>query len=91
MKYEVLKEEDKKLVLKLYTDTHTYPQILKEYCLKNGAEFVGYYKEHPTSKFVLFMIEGENPREIINKAKEEIVKDFKKLKEEIEKMEIDEK
>ena len=88
MKIKVLKEENNKAVLEIFEDTHTYVQLLKEYCLKNGAKFVGYYKEHPSSKSILFIIEGKEPLKIIEKSKEDIIKDFTKLKENVEKLKI---
>jgi DNA-directed RNA polymerase subunit L len=88
MELKILKEENNKLVLEIFEDTHTFLQLLKEYLLKNGAKFVGYYKDHPENKSVIFYIEGDNPKEILKKAKESIINDFSKLKEEVENLDL---
>jgi len=88
MEIEILKEEKNKLVLKIREDSHTILQLMKEYLLRNGAKFVGYYKDHPESKEVIYFIEGENPKDLLKKAKESIIEDFSKLKEEIENLNV---
>jgi len=70
-------------------DSHTILQLLKEYLLKNGAKFVAYYKNHPESKEVVYFIEAENPKEALERAKNSIIEDFSKLKEEIENLKIE--
>ncbi|HIQ51106.1 MAG TPA: hypothetical protein EYH54_03985 [Nautiliaceae bacterium] len=88
MEFEILKEEKNKLVLKVKKESHTTLQLIKEYLLKNGSNFVAYYKDHPESNEVIYFIEAENPKEVLKKAKNSIIEDFNKLKEDIEKLEI---
>ncbi len=88
MKVKVLKEEENKMVLKIYNETFTPLELLKEYLLKNGANYAGYYKEHPESKEIILIFEGENARSILEKAKTQIIEDFKDLKSKISNLKI---
>ena len=87
MKIRILEEDKDKLILEISGARHTLPNLLREQLWKcEDTEFVGYSKDHPDLGDPVLVVRGKNPRKILKKAVEDLRKDIKSLRNEIEKI-----
>jgi DNA-directed RNA polymerase subunit L len=82
MKLNLIKEEDKELVIEFDTSDFTIPDLLADELLEDSnVEFAGVSKDHPeTGKPVLVIKGKKNPKTSLMDAIERLDKSFGELK-----------
>jgi len=82
MKLNLIKEEDKELVIEFDTSDFTIPDLIADQLLEDSnIEFAGVSKDHPeTGKPVLVIKGKKNPRSSLADAIEKLDKSFGEIK-----------
>ena len=81
MNLEIVKSEKDFLEVSFEGDAHTILNLVKRKLIENkSVEFAGYNKPHPLiNKSTLVIRSKENPKALLKKAIDEIIKDLKSL------------
>ncbi len=82
MKLEVLEDEKNKLKIAVEGENHTLLNILRENAWKAGADQASYLLNHPYFAAPQLIIQGENPKKILNSSIQMIIEQAKEFEKE---------
>lgn len=86
MEITILKEDKDTLLIELKGESETFANMLREELWNVGVIEAAFIKEHPELAETKLWIKAENPREKLKKAIDNLIKKFKELKKEYEKL-----
>jgi DNA-directed RNA polymerase subunit L len=81
MKLVLLENTDKKMVLEIRGETHTFLNLLRENAWDAGSKQASYMIEHPYLSEPKLIIRADNPKKVLDSAAQMIIeqaKDFEK-------------
>jgi len=81
MKLVLLENSEKKMILEVQGETHTFLNLLKENAWEAGSKQASYMIQHPYLSEPKLIIRAENPKKVLDSAAQAIIdqaKDFEK-------------
>jgi len=86
MKLGVLEKTERKLILEVRGESHTFVNLLRENAWKKGAEQASYIIENPFMSEPKFLLIAKNPKKVLTDSAQLIIDQAKELQNELKRV-----
>jgi DNA-directed RNA polymerase subunit L len=86
MKLVLLESSEKKMVLELRGETHTFLNLLRDGAWESGSKQASYMIEHPYLSEPKLIIRADNPKKVLDNAAQLIIDQAKEFEKEFKRV-----
>jgi len=88
MKLVLLENTDKKIILEVQGETHTFLNLLRENAWDSGSRQASYMMEHPYLSEPKLIIRADNPKKVLDNAAQMIIDQAKEFGKEFRRVSV---
>lgn len=88
MKLVLLENTDKKIILEVQGETHTFLNLLRENAWDSGSRQASYMMEHPYLSEPKLIIRADNPKRVLDNAAQMIIDQAKEFEKEFRRVSV---